>query len=124
MQAAEKLHAYSRTYEGGRVSSRAKDLVDLALIAHLFTLDADQLRRAIEDEFAARATHKKPQHLPPSPEQWREPFGQLAAAVGLDRDLDVGRGAAAAMFDPILKHQIQAGTWSPETQQWTNITTS
>jgi hypothetical protein len=30
-QLAEKLHAYTRTYEGGRVSSRVKDLIDLAL---------------------------------------------------------------------------------------------
>ena len=32
-QVAEKLHAYTRRYEGDRVSSRPKDLVDLALIA-------------------------------------------------------------------------------------------
>jgi hypothetical protein len=124
VQVAEKLHAYTRLYEGGRVSSRAKDLVDLALIAHLFTLDAGQLKRAIEDVFATRATHEPPQVMPPSPEQWREPFGQMATAVGLDRDLDVGQSAAAAMLDPILEHQIHAGTWNPETQQWTNVTTS
>jgi predicted nucleotidyltransferase len=48
VQVAEKLHAYTRVYEGGRVSSRAKDLVDLALIASLFTVDANELRQTIE----------------------------------------------------------------------------
>jgi hypothetical protein len=42
---AEKLHAYTRTYERDRPSSRAKDLVDLALIAALSPLKAAALAR-------------------------------------------------------------------------------
>ena len=47
-QIAEKLHAYTQTYEGGRASTRVKDLVDLALIAELSRLDAVTLQREIE----------------------------------------------------------------------------
>lgn len=118
VQVAEKLHAYTRVYEGGRVSSRAKDIVDLALIAQLFALDADQLRLPTEHVFAARATHEPPLAVPAPPVQWRVPFGQLAQAVGLDRNIDVGHRTVAAMLDPILDHQIQTGTWSPDAQQW------
>lgn len=123
VQVAEKLHAFTRVYEGGRVSSRAKDLVDLALIAHLFTLDADELRRTIESIFAARATHERPRAVPPPPEQWRVPFRHLALAVGLDGDLDTGHRTVAAMLGPILDHHVQAGTWSPGAQQWTDMVT-
>jgi hypothetical protein len=35
LQVAEKLHAYTRTYEGERKSTRPKDLVDLALRSRL-----------------------------------------------------------------------------------------
>lgn len=33
VQVAEKLHAYTRVYDGGRAGTRTKDLIDLALIA-------------------------------------------------------------------------------------------
>lgn len=118
VQVAEKLHAYSRVYEGGRVSSRAKDLVDLVLIAHLFTLDADELRRTIETIFATRATHLPPRAVPSPPEQWRVPFGHLAQAVGLDGDLDTGHRTVAAMLDPILDHLVQTEAWNPDSQRW------
>lgn len=121
-QVAEKLHAYTRVYVGGRVSSRAKDLVDLALIAHLFVLDAEKLRYAIESTFTARGTHKPPLAVPPPAEQWRTPFGQLAQAVGLEGDLGVGHHAVATMLDPILHHDVQVGTWNPSTRRWTNPT--
>nr|WP_281353699.1 nucleotidyl transferase AbiEii/AbiGii toxin family protein [Phytoactinopolyspora mesophila] len=118
VQVAEKLHAYTRVYEGGRVSSRAKDLVDLALIAQLFALDAGQSVRAIEDVFATRATHQPPRTVPAPPAQWRAPFGQLAQAVGLDHNIEAGHSVVAAMLDPVLNEQIRIGTWSPDAQQW------
>lgn len=124
VQIAEKLHAYSRVYEGGRVSSRAKDLVDLALIASLFALDAEELRQTIETTFTARSTDELPRAVPPPPAPWQTPFRQLATTVGLDGDLDAGHHTVAAMLDPILDHHVQAGMWNPEIQCWTDITTS
>ena len=56
-QAAEKLHAYTRIYEGERPSSRTKDLVDIVLIAELAALDAAKLWSAIGTTFTMRGTH-------------------------------------------------------------------
>lgn len=74
---AEKLHAYTRTYEGSRLSTRAKDLVDIALIAELSPLKATLLRDAIEDTFARREARAVPSELPHPPAEWRTPFRQL-----------------------------------------------
>ncbi len=66
LQVAEKLHAYTRTYEG-RGSTRTKDLVDLALIAELSTPGAAALRHGIEAIFSLRGTHPAPtRHRRPS----------------------------------------------------------
>ena len=56
LQIAEKLHAYTRTYENKRPGTRTKDLVNLSLIAELFTLDAARLKAAIDTTFATRTT--------------------------------------------------------------------
>ena len=71
---AEKLHALTRTYEGGRTSTRTKDLVDIALIATLAKLDAETLKREIDAVFALRDTHPAPYALPLPPPDWTEPF--------------------------------------------------
>ncbi|MGE0600666.1 MAG: nucleotidyl transferase AbiEii/AbiGii toxin family protein [Dehalococcoidia bacterium] len=117
-QAAEKLHAYTRRYEGGRVSSRPKDLVDLALIAQLFSLDAARLLLDLQEVFASRGTHDLPSDLPSPPAEWRVPYRQLAIEVGLDADLNAGHTAAAAMLDSLLQAKVQSGTWNPQAQLW------
>lgn len=57
-----------RLSQDDRPSSRAKDLVDLALIAAVEKPEAAALRDAIETTFARRSTHARPQalSLPPS----------------------------------------------------------
>jgi Nucleotidyl transferase AbiEii toxin, Type IV TA system len=115
---AEKLHAYTRTYEGARPSTRAKDLVDLALIAELSTPHAASLRGAIDATFARRDTHPVPAKLPAAPEDWRVPFRQLAEAVGVPTELAAAHGDAAALIDPILTDQVRAGTWEPGAHRW------
>lgn len=120
---AEKLHAYTRIYEGGRASTRVKDLVDLALIAHEFVLDAAQTRRAIDRVFATRATHSSPRAVPLPPEDWRGPFRALASTVGLDDDLVAGHRAVAAALDPVLQGRIVAGTWGPDAGKGAAVTT-
>ncbi|HZL05345.1 MAG TPA: nucleotidyl transferase AbiEii/AbiGii toxin family protein [Coriobacteriia bacterium] len=64
-QVAEKLHAYTRTYEGARSSTRTKDLIDLALIASMLPMDAAALRTEIDAVFARRGTHEPPAAVPP-----------------------------------------------------------
>jgi len=118
LQIAEKLHAYTRTYENKRPSTRTKDLVDLSLIAELSSLDAGRLREAIDTTFAGRTTDQLPSSLPPPPEEWRTPFRQLAQAVGIADDLGAGHATAAALLDPILGGKIKRGLWNPAEQRW------
>jgi len=62
-QVAEKLHAYTRTYESGG-TTRARDLVDLMLIREHERLDRVVLRDAIQRVFDRRATHGIPKRPP------------------------------------------------------------
>lgn len=117
-QVAEKLHAYTRVWEGARVSTRTKDLIDLALITRLFPLEAREVREAIDTVFTHRATHEPPTALPPPPAQWRSPFQRLALTLGLDGDLDAGHACAAAMLDPVLQRTVTVGRWDPGPQEW------
>lgn len=118
LQVAEKLHAYSRTHEGARPSTRVKDLVDLALIVELSPLKAATLRDAIEATFARRATHDPPAQLPFPPADWLVPFRRLAETVGVTPSLEGSHAAAAALLDPILGGRITQGHWNPEAQCW------
>ena len=117
LQVAEKLHAYTRTYEGGRTSTRPKDLIDLALISELSRLDAATLRREIESIFALRDTHPTPKALPSPPAEWATPFRRLAIEVGVPTELAAGHRDAAALLDPILDGRIVAGSWDPTQQR-------
>lgn len=51
---AEKLHAYTREYAGGRRSTRVKDLVDVVVIANTSLIDATKLSEAITVIFGRR----------------------------------------------------------------------
>jgi hypothetical protein len=116
---AEKVHAYTRIYEGGRPSSRVKDLLDLGAIASLFDFDASQLRRALESVFSARATYALPSALPPPPNTWRVPYRTIAREMDLDPNLSVGYDQARAFLNPILIGSTATeGRWDPEIQKW------
>jgi len=122
LQVAEKLHAYTRSYEGGHTSTRPKDLVDLALISELSRLDATSLRREIDTIFALRGTHSAPRALPSPPAEWATPFRRLAKEVGVPGELAAGHRDAAALLDPILgSEEIAAGKWDPIERRWTPI---
>jgi YD repeat-containing protein len=71
-QVAEKLHAYTRTYESGE-TSRARDLADILLAASLERLNSEKLRQAIEATYQARATHPVPQKMPSPPDRISAP---------------------------------------------------
>ena len=118
LQVAEKLHAYTRVYEGGRTSSRTKDLIDPALIAELSQLDAAGLRREIDTIFELRGTHAPPSSLPLPPAEWAGPFRQLAEEVGVPVDLEAGHRNAAKLVDPILSDEVASGTWDSARRRW------
>src|SRR5680860_1166873 len=54
---AEKLHAYTRVYAAGRLSSRVKDLVDIVLIVTGREFKAGEVCSRIEATFGGRDTH-------------------------------------------------------------------
>lgn len=118
LQVAEKLHAYSRTYEGARTSTRPKDLVDLALISELSRLEAAALRREIDTIFTLRDTHAAPGVLPSPPAEWATPFRRLANEVGVPDVLAAGHREAAVLLDPILEGEVTEGRWDPIQRCW------
>jgi hypothetical protein len=82
-QFAEKLHAYTLPSLEGK-NSRVKDVVDMALLLRLGTLNLDRLRQAVATTFASRGTHVLPPLLPEPPASWEAPFRTLAAECNLD----------------------------------------
>ena len=116
---AEKVHAYSRSYAGGRPSTRVKDLIDLVMMSALFNFQAGRVRRALQAVFAARSTHTLSASLPPPPTQWRAAYRQMAGEVGLDEDLLVGYERARAFLDPILSGSVpDDAQWNPTQHSW------
>jgi len=115
---AEKLHAYTRTYAADAPSSRVKDLVDLVVIAHTTTIDADRLTHAINEIFHRRATHPVPEILPPPPNDWEQGWRKLVANVPAEEDLRDGHATAASLLDPILNHELTSGKWNSGIGEW------
>jgi len=114
---AEKLHAYSRRYREDQPSSRAKDLIDLLLIAEMADFDHSQLREAVETTFDGRGTHPMPSLVAPPHKSWERPFAKLANEVGLDPDLQRGYEDVRAFLDPVLR-QADAGRWTSSERKW------
>ncbi len=85
-QFAEKLHVYTLPRLQG-TNSRVKDLVDMALLLRLETLDKERLKDAIRTTFLLRNTHELPAHLPAPPEAWEIPYKSLAAECNLEWSL-------------------------------------
>ena len=116
---AEKVHAYSRSYAGGRASTRVKDLIDLVLIPAHFAFEAGRLRGALDATFAARAIQPLPSALPPPPDEWHLGYRRMAAEVGLDPELSAGYEKARAFLDPLLGGTIPDGArWDPARRPW------
>ena len=99
-QVAEKLHAYTRRYNGE--STRVRDLVDLVIICMFTSVDARRLRNEILQTFAQRGTHPVPDALPPPPASWARPYAVAAADLGIPPTLADAHRLAASWLDPVL----------------------
>lgn len=108
---AEKLHAYTREYAGGRRSTRVKDLVDVVVIANTSVIVAEKLSEAIAVIFSRRGEHVAPAALPEPPAEWARPWRRLARDVPAPEDIAEGYGIAIAFFAPILDRTLAAGIW-------------
>ncbi len=112
---AEKLHAY--TMPRPRPNSRVKDLPDIALLATVAELDASDLRSAIQQTFAHRATHGVPTSLPAPSPTWEPVYARMAAADGLPwRALAGLTEAVQAFLDPVLAGE--GATWDARAWRW------
>jgi len=114
-QVAEKLHAYTRRYNGE--STRVRDLVDLVIIRLFETVDARRLRDEITRTFARRGTHPVPDRLPAPPADWARAFAGEAEVLGLPRTLAEGFELAATWLDPVLQGTAK-GVWHPKRRVW------
>jgi len=118
-QIAEKVHAYTRQYVGGRHSSRVKDLIDLVLIRSHVMLEAGSLRLALRTVFVHRGSHPLPMKLPSPPLEWSLPYRKMASTVELDADLSEGYRVAAAFLDPVLDGTVpDVARWYPGDGNW------
>lgn len=116
---AEKVHAYTRQYEGERRSTRVKDLIDLVLIQSSAAVGAGHLRQALHATFAERGTHDLPSALPLPPSDWAPGYRRMAAEVGLEPDVGSGYRLAAAFLDPPISGTVPDGArWNPMRGAW------
>jgi predicted nucleotidyltransferase component of viral defense system len=100
-QIAEKLHAYTRTYRGGR-TTRARDLVDLLLIRQHEHVDVRLLQEAVQRVFHRRATHAVPERLPAPPAALAVAYRREARGVATVAGLEEAHHLLARWLDPVL----------------------
>ena len=116
---AEKIHAYTRIYDGQRTSSRVKDLIDLVLIQAKSSLAAGRLRRALIETYADRGVQTVPTALPIPPPSWASSYPVLAVEVGVAPDVAIGHRLAAAFLDPVLNGTVtDDARWDPARGCW------
>ncbi len=113
---AEKLHAY--TMPRSRPNTRVKDLPDLALLATIGRLDAGRVSAALEQTFAFRQTHALPTLLPAPPNEWLQPYAEMAGENELQwQTLSAATEAVRSFLDPVLAGGLTA-TWDPFDWKW------
>jgi hypothetical protein len=125
LQVAQKLCAMFELHgEPPKHSSRARDLVDLAMIAtQVPGIDAGNLRRHVESEQARRLAKgslraELPRRLELAPVQvddWRRRWARATRAAPMS--LDEAHEIASALLNPILDGTAR-GEWSPADRAW------
>jgi len=93
--AAEKFHALCRTYGGDRPSTRAKDLVDVVLLAEVGLLPDERLGDRLRAVFASRGGAVPPTTLPEPPASWDGDYRVLVAELEVAAS-DVGAAMVVA----------------------------
>jgi hypothetical protein len=114
---AEKLHAYTKSYNG-RPSSRVKDLVDLVLLSGYRPIEANALATVLDAVFHARATHELPKSFAPPPRDWLEPYKKLSETLPITSDVNEGHARVAAFLDPLLAGAENGNWWDAATRAW------
>jgi hypothetical protein len=116
-QIAEKFHAFTRSHRSGE-SSRAKDFIDMLLLAEMGELDSESLHQALQATFDQRQTHALPTMVPSPPRNWSQTFQRLASEVGLAfTTLSEGEQALGQFLNPILGSSANK-RWLPNHWDW------
>jgi|YNPMSStandDraft_1061717.scaffolds.fasta_scaffold03233_3 hypothetical protein len=116
-QIAEKVHACTLPHPSGE-SSRIKDWVDILMLAHMQSLLAETLQKAIEATFRVRDTHPLPTQFPPPSMKYKKAFMNLLMQIGLNHlSFDDALMILAKFLDPVLQKQAH-GRWNPNKMEW------
>jgi len=123
-QIADKVAAMYETHGAtGVVSSRYRDLVDLALLVRAERMDASLLLAALR---AREKTTRNPLTLPTAmhaPGQgWVDGYRAEARRSSLPvelHELDAALACVGACLNPVLSGAVTSGTWNPEGCNWT-----
>ncbi|MGB7116197.1 MAG: nucleotidyl transferase AbiEii/AbiGii toxin family protein, partial [Anaerolineales bacterium] len=116
-QIAEKLHALTRKYASGG-SSRAKDFVDILLLANLSNIEGVTLSKAIQSTFEIRNTHPLPREMPELSKTLRREYYRLAGELDLEfDDFHDAENALANFINPVLVNN-DLGMWDAENWIW------
>ena len=112
---AEKLHAY--TMPRSRTNTRVRDLPDIALLASVQSLQAERIRKALEQTFMHRATHPLPHALPDPPMSWSTSYHEMARENDLVwPTLEQLTTVVATFLNPVLAGS--SGVWHPARWNW------
>lgn len=117
-QIADKVAAMMERHHGGDGrSSRAKDLVDLALIAQNLPCDATMLREALDVQTATR--HLDPFTAIDASSSIRGTFATVAKkAPDLELTWQEAEALANRMVAPVLDGSVTSGRWDPVRSTW------
>lgn len=117
MQLADKVAASFENYRGAS-SSRAKDLVDILLVALEFSTLKRELREALESELRRRGIPDSSEF--PRPASWLSAYPKLASKSTLPteyHDLHTALALASDFLDLSNTVSDQA-EWSPTLRRW------
>jgi hypothetical protein len=117
-QIADKVAAMMEHHHGGDGrSSRAKDLVDLALIAQNLPCDAEMLRDALHVQIATRRL--EPFVLIDSSDSIQRTFAKVAKkAPDLGLTWQQAEALTNRLVGPVLDGSVASGRWDPASGTW------
>jgi NADPH:quinone reductase-like Zn-dependent oxidoreductase len=104
---------------GERLSTRYRDLVDLATIALTEPLVAGDVYLAIHEELRRQDLAVPAEFDVPAAEAWMTGYGTYTRALPLLRGVGFEEALALvkALLDPVMAGRRE-GTWRPETRSW------
>jgi hypothetical protein len=104
-QLAEKLHTYTLPRHE-RINSRAKDLIDMALLLNLRTPHFSEMVDTLQKVFQKRNTHPLPKKLNSPPPQWDSQFIAMAIDCGLSEDMQTNFEKVSRFYDRIIYKEL------------------